>query len=237
MPVIGITCNLDPERGLHTLAAAYVDAVSHSGGIPVLLAPARGLANQKQLDLINGLLLSGGGDLDPLYFGEEPLPGMGTVVPERDHFELALAGLALAGGMPVLGICRGLQVLSVAAGGTVCQDIPLAVPKPLKHSQEAPRWYPTHHITIVEGSILADILGCTRLRVNSFHHQMVGRIPLGWRVTATASDGVIEAVERDTGFALGVQFHPETMFPKEQRMGKLFAALVAAARQFSHSVK
>ena len=126
-PVIGITCNFDPDRGQHLLAADYVNAVSSAGGVPVLLAPAEGMKAREQLELVSGLLLSGGGDLDPLLFGEEPLPGTGNIVPGRDEFELELAGLALGRGMPVLGICRGIQVLNVAARGTVCQDIPLAV--------------------------------------------------------------------------------------------------------------
>lgn len=228
--LIGLTAAFDEEEDCCYLSRPYVDAVVRAGGMPVILPPLPLEMAAVVLDHVRGLLLSGGGDLDPVSFGEEPLPGTGKVSPRRDVFELALARAALIRQVPVLGICRGMQVLNVAAGGTIYQDLGLGVSRPLKHFQEAPRWYGTHHIEIRPGTKLAGIFNVSRLRVNSFHHQAVHRVASGFRVSAVAPDGVIEAIEAEAHpFAVGVQFHPERMWEKEAVFLGLFSALVAAA--------
>lgn len=228
--LIGVTAAFDEEEDRCYLSRLYVDAVVRAGGVPVVLPPLPFEMAATVLDQMRGLLLSGGGDLDPAYFGEEPLSGTGKVSPRRDVFELALARAALIRQVPVLGICRGMQVLNVAAGGTVYQDLVLGVKQPLKHFQEAPRWYGTHHIEIHPGTKLAGIFNVSRLRVNSFHHQAVHRVAPGFRVSAVAPDGVIEAIEAGAHpFGVGVQFHPEGMWEKESVFLGLFTALVAAA--------
>jgi putative glutamine amidotransferase len=187
------------------------------------------------LCLIEGLLLSGGGDVDPYLFGEEPLPVVGEISPDRDRFEIELARRAMAEGMPVLGICRGIQVLNIAAGGTVCQDISLICRTPLKHCQQAPRAYGTHGLRLLPGSELAGALGVQDIRVNSFHHQAVIRLGMGLQATAYAPDGIVEGIEYDKGWVLGVQFHPEEMWELDRRFLNIFKALVDAsnARRFS----
>lgn len=234
-PLIGITCAWNEDEERFYLGRHYVRAVETAGGLPVALpALVREGGVEGLLGVLDGLLLAGGGDLDPFYFGEEPLPVTGEIAPERDRFELALARGALRLGLPVLGICRGLQVLNVAAGGTLYQDLAQAVPRPLKHYQQAPRWYATHGFTVAGGSRLAGIMGAGYRRVNSFHHQAVARVAPGFRATAWAPDGVVEAVEATgPGFALGVQFHPEGMAEQDAGCLALFAALVEAARLFS----
>lgn len=234
MPVIGITCAQEAETGKAYLNRPYYRAVERAGGLPVLLPPLEpevGVAGV--LGLLEGLLLSGGGDLDPVHFGEEPRPGTGEIAPERDAFELALTRAALAAGLPVFGICRGIQVLNVAAGGSLWQDLGEGGKSLLKHMQDAPRWYPTHAVNIAPGSRLGRILGKDRLRVNSLHHQAVREPAAGLRVVARADDGVVEAVEGDgPAFVLGVQFHPECLWEREPLFLNLFAALVEAARQY-----
>lgn len=233
-PIIGITCGNIGSSPRFALSADYVRAVESVGGTPVVLPVLRDEAGVERLvSLVDGVLLSGGGDLDPTVYGEEPLPQNGSIDPERDWFELLLTRKVLARGLPVLGICRGMQVLNVAAGGTVCQDISLEIERPLKHFQDAPRWYPTHSIEVVENTRLARILGERKLKVNSFHHQMVGRRAAGFCVSALSPDGVIEAIESgEGGFVIGVQFHPENLFRRPE-FKRIFSALVEEAAVLS----
>lgn len=229
-PVIGIPTDHTAEGQL-TLPAAYAAVVAEAGGLPVLIpALAEPELTACWLERVDGLLLAGGADVDPNHYGEDPLPRLGRITPERDGAELALVRDALAAGMPILGICRGLQVLCVAAGGTLLQDIPSQVPGALKHRQQAPPWYGTHDVAVEAGTLLARLLGEGPLRVNSFHHQAVDLVPPGFQAAAAAPDGVVEAVEKGDGsFILGVQWHPETMAAYQPRFMALFAGLVEAA--------
>ncbi|MEW6573577.1 MAG: gamma-glutamyl-gamma-aminobutyrate hydrolase family protein [Bacillota bacterium] len=227
--IIGITAAIDEDDERFCLTRHYVNAVTQAGGLPFILPSLSINLAAAILERVQGLILSGGGDLDPSYFGEEPLPATKKIAPRRDAFEIAVARAALVRKIPVLGICRGLQVLNVAAGGKVFQDISLGVYNPLKHFQDAPRWHATHHIEILPGSKLASIFGTLRLRVNSFHHQAVRRLAPVFKATAWASDGVIEAIEAEVHpFAVGVQFHPEGMWENEPVFLKLFSALIAS---------
>jgi putative glutamine amidotransferase len=155
---------------------------------------------------------------------------MGEISPDRDRFEIELARRAMGEGMPVLGICRGIQVMNIAAGGTVSQDISLVVQSPLKHRQQAPRKYGTHGLRLLPGSVLAGALGERDIRVNSIHHQAVARVGVGLRATAYSPDGIVEGLEYEKGWVLGVQFHPEEMWEQDQRFLNIFKALVEAAK-------
>ncbi|HOV79470.1 MAG TPA: gamma-glutamyl-gamma-aminobutyrate hydrolase family protein [Bacillota bacterium] len=227
-PLIGIACSCETNGGRLFLNGSYPSAVAAAGGVPVLLPVLKGF-EADYLALVDGIVLPGGGDLDPFLFGEEPSPLAGEINPGRDSFEIGVARLALERGVPVLGICRGIQVINVAAGGTVCQDISLMTGSPLKHFQAAPRWYPTHGLEIVPGSMLAGMLGGAAIRVNSFHHQAVARVAGGFRVSARSPEGVIEGIEAESGYAVGVQFHPEDMCGLDERFLNIFKSLVDAA--------
>lgn len=231
-PLIGITCAWDEINGRYFLGKMYVEAVEAGGGIPVLLAPPGDSGSLDRLTkAVDGLVLSGGTDMDPVYFGEEPISGVGEICPERDAFELALAGAALASDIPLFGICRGMQVINIAAGGDIYQDINSQLGNPLfKHFQQAPRWHPTHEIKVLPGTSLASILGSGPVRVNSYHHQAVRKVAPGFVVSARSADGVIEAVESPGHlFALGVQCHPEAMWQKHPVFLNLFNKLAEAA--------
>lgn len=232
--VIGITCGHDhAESGRFYVNEPYVRAVEAAGGVPILLPPVARLTEAGAAALlgrIDGLLLPGGYDLDPVHYGEEPLPGQGRIEPLCDALELALVRRALRERLPILGICRGSQALNVAAGGTLYQDIASQRPAGLLHRQAAPVWYPTHRVQVEPGTRLAALMEGIE-RVNTFHHQAVRDVAPGFRVAARASDGLIEAIEAEgEGFALGVQWHPEGMYERDPRYGRVFAALVEAAR-------
>lgn len=241
-PLIGITCSFDSAGpGRIYLPQGYARAVQAAGGIPLPVPSLTANTDLEQLlTTFDGLLFSGGVDVDPVHWGEEPAPSLGTVDPERDTLELALARLALSSRreLPILGICRGIQLLNIAAGGTVVQDlgswsskIRTAVPL-LKHSQDAPDWYGTHQVSLAEHSMLTSIFGCAALRVNSYHHQAVDKVAPGFVVTAAAPDGVIEGIEAPgQRFAVGVQWHPERMWDRDPLEQKLFEAFVRAAHQ------
>ena len=231
-PVVGITCGSVPGGGRLVLDVEYVEALSRAGAVPLVIAP--GLPEEALPEILaslDGLLLSGGPDVDPAHFGEEPLPAMGRIDPGRDAVELPLARLALETGLPILGICRGAQVLNIAAGGDIHQDLPSQLPGYLGHVQQpTPMTYPTHGLAVRDGSLLRAITGTAGFRVNSWHHQAVRKPAPGFTVTATAPDGVVEAIEKPGApFVLGVQFHPESMDKGGSReAGLLFEAFVRA---------
>ena len=214
--------------------AAYVRAVLRAGGIPLILPPLiRPEDAGTVLDCLAGLVLSGGEDVDPTHFNSEPHPALGDVDPVRDAFELALFREAWRRRLPVLAICRGIQLVNVALGGTLWQDIPSERPGGLGHKQAGDRDDRTHPVDLLAGSRLATALGTTRCEVNSFHHQSVRDLAPGLVITATAPDGEIEGLEGIPGAAwlLAVQWHPEEFYAEGEAPDHgLFAALMREAR-------
>jgi len=246
-PVIGITGNYDDSTC--KLGQGYYESVVKAGGVPVILPPTsdKGVL-MNTLDHIDALLLSGGADINPLWCGEEPQPGLHGINQQRDLAELLITQLAYNRQMPILGICRGIQTLAVALGGKVCQDIESGERREergeraaVKHSQDADRSEPTHSIDVAEGSTLFNIYkehmlplqlegAGGRLLVNSFHHQAVSEPGTRFRVVATAKDGVVEAIEStEMKSIVGVQWHPECMGDAGQ---PLFRWLVGEARAY-----
>lgn len=213
----------------------YIDAVVAAGGAPVGIP--LGL-EQEGLDavygIIDGLLLPGGDDVGPERYGHERHDMLGLVDDERDELEIALAQRALRDGLPILGICRGIQVLAVAAGGTLYQDLPTQYASGLLHDvREFGRDHLCHALRIEPRSRLAAAIGCSTSDVNSFHHQAVWDVPAGFVVSARSEDGVIEAIEAvDRPFVVGVQCHPEGIWATTApHFAGLFSAFVEAARE------
>jgi putative glutamine amidotransferase len=244
--VIGVTATLREDiesvagRPLGRFVRAdmdYVEGVAEAGGAPVVLPPvASSRAAESLLDGLDGLLLSGGSDLDPGYYGEEPVQELGVTVPERDAFEMTLLEHALRRGMPIFGICRGMQVLNVALGGTLYQDLPSQMDHMvlLGHRQETPKWRPTHEVEVEGSSKVGQIMGVEELKVNSYHHQGIKDLAKGLVVSAVSPDGVIEAVEfRDFSerWLVGVQWHAEAMRAAGPEHRNLFEAHVYAAER------
>ncbi|NLK08897.1 MAG: gamma-glutamyl-gamma-aminobutyrate hydrolase family protein [Firmicutes bacterium] len=234
-PIIGITCGHTFEgSGRFYVNEPYVRCIEAAGGLPFIIPGLKSAADlDGLLDYIDGLLLPGGVDVAPIHFDEEPIPALGDVNPVWDELELYAARAALHLDLPILGICRGAQLLNVAAGGTLYQDIDSQIPGPLyQHTQKAPNWYPSHSLSVEEGTLLAEIFGSGDVRVNSFHHQSIKEPARGFEATARSSDGIIEAVEsRMNSFVLGVQWHPEHMVGYYPRQMKLFTSFIDAAMQ------
>lgn len=237
-PLIGVTANF--SEGQLQLAPGYFRSVEAAGGIPVIIAPKR-MPNANMsllLDRIDGLLLSGGADINPILVGEDPVPALHGINTERDLFELTLTRLAYNRQIPMLGICRGIQVLAVALGGTIMQDIATSLPHTqlIKHSQDADRATATHFVEAVEGSRIAELLG-KRFAVNSFHHQAVGQCGPRFRITAQSADGVIEAIEStEMKSIIGVQWHPECFIAEgDTCMMPLFQQFVNDASEFAQA--
>jgi putative glutamine amidotransferase len=231
-PAIGITIGYDDRRAsLHALREDYIRSVEKAGGLPLVLAPGLPGDAAELLDKVDALLLSGGSDIDPSLYGETPHPKLGTVIRQRDEFELGLTREALATDRPILAICRGHQVLNVACGGTLVQDIPSEVAGGSDHDARSERWERAHDVRILPNTRLRAILGRETVAVNSFHHQAVERLGRELVVSAYSSgDQVIEAIEMPhKSFVLGVQWHPESFWNRPDGFGALFEALVASA--------
>ena len=229
-PLIGITTYVEEASWGHWVAPAalipfaYVRAVERAGGRPLLVPPAEDGIDET-LDSLDGLIFSGGSDLDPKTYGADPHPETTGIVPERDEFELTLLEAALARDMPVLAVCRGSQVLNVARGGDLVQHLPDVVGDE-KH-KHTPGVFADHDVAVEPGTRLGRLLG-EHAPVKSHHHQGFGRLGAGLREAARADDGTIEAIEHtEQRFALGVLWHPEA----GEDM-KLFEALVAEARAY-----
>lgn len=235
-PRIAVLCNFRDGDGTFSKCQVvnqpYLDRVEDAGAIPLPVPDTADERIRALLELADGLLVTGGSDVDPRAYGLQPHAKLGSVNPRRDHLDRVALQFALARpGMPILGICRGIQSLNVVAGGTLVQDVASEVEGALKHSQSAPGWHPTHDLTVTEDSLLHEILGSERVAVNSFHHQAVAEVAEGFRAVAHSDDGVVEAIERDAGaFCLGLQSHPELMAPRDQRIARVFERFVAACR-------
>lgn len=234
-PVIGINCAFyDDEESilkkkLH-IYKPYIEAVENNGGIPVLLPIVSDeTIIDDYLKIIHGLLMTGGGGLHPKFAGVDPLPGLEQQNPVRHRFDLRLVKRAMELDIPVLGICRGHQTVNEAAGGTLKQSIKGLTT--LEHFQKEPRDTCVHSVTVKEGTLLAGILGETRIMVNSLHRQVVDRPAPGFVASARAEDGLIEAVEsKQHTFVLGVQFHPETLVHKYPLHNSIYVRFIQAAR-------
>lgn len=232
-PLVALTSGLDLQAGPFgkprvTVYSAYLDALQPLGLAPVLVTPAHSIgAVEALLAACDGLVLSGGGDIDPIHFGQAPSPHLDYVLPARDAVEFAALRIALDRGIPVLGICRGCQVMNVHLGGTLYQDLNTDRPGSAGHRQDT--WTDrVHQIGITEGSRLHMAIGSSKLKVNTFHHQAIDAVAPSLDVTAIADDGVIEAVEvRDHPWAVAVQWHPErheASAPDTDPDRRLFAA-------------
>ena len=235
-PVIGISGNF--RDGDCTLAQAYYMSVVEAGGTPVVIPSYDDeKALVSLLDTLDGIVLSGGADIDPDYLAEEPLDCV-SVNPRRDLQELTLVRLAADRQIPILGICRGIQILTAALGGKLYQDIKTQHDRPcIEHSQTIARGLPSHDVQLEKDSLLYSFFGKETLAVNSFHHQAVKEVPAGFRVTAVAPDGIIEGME-STAFRpiLGVQWHPECFLLENDRtMMPIFEWLIAQASLFRHA--
>jgi putative glutamine amidotransferase len=233
-PLIGVTMSVSidqhPERAY--VNATYVRAVQEAGGVPVLLPPQLDAASRQALwHRIDGLLLTGGGDIDPSRFAADRHPTVMEVSPARDALEIGLTVRAIEEAVPLFAICRGVQVLNVALGGTLWQDIPSEVGMDIAHSQQGPRDRPTHVVSIMRDAQLAAIVGATELPVNSMHHQALRDLGRGLGAVAWAPDGVVEAVELPAGRApvIGVQWHPEELVRHDAAARALFRSLIEAA--------
>jgi putative glutamine amidotransferase len=214
---------------------AYIRSVISAGGLPVLFPYAESDDLEALISHIDGLLLTGGGDVDPWFFAELPHPCLGRVNKVRDEVEIALCKLALGNNIPVLGICRGIQIMNTAAGGSLYQDLKSQWENAglHEHTQTIPDWQPSHRVSIEERSILHEITNKITIPVNSLHHQAIKETVYPFRTVAKADDGVIEAIESDEhSFCLGVQWHPERM-PDDFYSQNIFAEFIRACRENS----
>jgi putative glutamine amidotransferase len=227
-PIVGITTYNRSQAGEYYLNGAYIDAVQAAGGIPILLPPNQ-LDPARIFDAVDGLIFSGGGDINPELYGGCIDRTVYAISAERDNFELGLAKLAFKADIPVLGICRGMQILNVASGGSLVIHVPDAYGEEVSHRQGNPARAIEHSIEIDPNSRLAKIMGTTSTTVVSLHHQAVRKVTSDWRIVAKASDTLVEAMEYENHpWMVAVQWHPE-MSPKCLVNSRIFRTFVQAA--------
>jgi putative glutamine amidotransferase len=239
-PLIGITCSrviggawglYSPGDFMDYTFDDYSHAIQYCGGAPVLIPVAQNKETLLTiLERLDGLLLSGGPDINPRFYGEEPLEGLGEIDEGLDRMELEAARLAFQKELPTLAICRGIQVLNVSLGGTLYQDISTQVKESINHSQKADKSINTHSIRIEEKTLLHNIFKRREIWVNGKHHQAIKDLAPGLIISAKAKDGIIEAMEHPKKkFILGVQWHPEGTWKEDLYSKKLFRAFVQAS--------
>lgn len=233
-PLIGLT----PSHDIHTddisMRSTYLNAVKHAGGIPIVLPlEAENEDLQQFVSLLDGILFTGGPDVHPFLFGEETHAHCGEVSAKRDSLELALLRLAMEKKMPILGICRGIQLINIGLGGTIYQDIPIQFHQnfPVAHKQPFSYSIPSHTVSVVSETKLAEICQSPKIRVNSMHHQAVKDPAPGCIVSGIGPEGLTEALEMpDYPFLVGVQWHPEHLWKEDPAASNLFIQFIKACR-------
>lgn len=227
-PVIGLT--MHPVEGKKEINNTYIQAIKKAGGTPICLPVINDENVEQILDIVDGIVSIGGYDINPLLFGEEPHYKLGVVIDERDKSDMLIMKRAFERQLPILGICRGEQVMNVAFGGTLFQDIDTQVENILKHTQVSLRHEVTHTV-VLEQSKLQQIVGASSILTNSFHHQAVAQVADGFIVNARAKDGVIEGIEHPTHpYCIGVQWHPEGL-ENDAPSDKLFKSFIDASTE------
>ncbi len=232
-PLIGISTNIDSKR--IAVNTAYVQSVILSGGIPYMIPVTDNVEVLRQIvSRLDGIVFTGGEDIQPHYYGDTPHDKLEEVSPARDTFELMLMKMATDRNIPTLGICRGLQLMNIAFGGTLYQDLPSQHPSTINHRQENPGTIPTHTVSVVKGSKLAEVIKQEELQVNTFHHQAIKKLAPGFKAVAWSPDSVIEAIEAyPVRSIMGVQFHPEIFTAAgDTTMCRLFRFLINKADTF-----
>jgi putative glutamine amidotransferase len=231
-PIIGLTPQYDYERNRVWIGPNYLGAIKAAGGVPILL-PLQ--ADKEELEaagkVCDGFLFTGGPDIDPFRFGEETVSQCGVVIPERDKMEEELFQTVVESGKPILGICRGIQVLNVFLGGTLYQDIPAQFPSDLSiaHSQLSGNSVLSHSVLIKKGTLLSEILSKDYIKVNSFHHQGIKNLAPALQTAGVSLDSLIEALYLpEHKFFLGVQWHPEHLYSSNEDAFKVFRAFINA---------
>lgn len=233
-PVIGLSCSYDKDETQYRifLNHSYLDAIRHFGGIPLVL-PSEGSEEEIRYltSLCDGVLLTGGMDVEPALFGEEKWNDTVSTTPERDQREFLICKLASERHLPIFGICRGIQIMNVYFGGTLYQDIPSQAPSEVTHSMAPPDHRCCHNCITAPGSPLATLTGKDTFGVNSHHHQAVKDVAPGFAVMGRCEDGIIEAIWNPAEkFVWGVQWHPETIWDIEDSSALLFRAFIDACK-------
>lgn len=213
-PIIGIVPSINEEEGLYYLHEDNITAIREAGGIPIIIP--YGNEGQQVIDIIDGLYLTGGFDIDPTFFEEEPHPNLGKINRLRDEFEIDIIKNIRKVKKPILAVCRGCQILNIAIGGDMYQDINEQIKTPLlQHQQNAIKSHASHFVHVVEGSLLHNLVGTNKIKVNSRHHQANRTLGKHLITSGTSSDGIIEAIESGNDpFVLGLQWHPENLAVK-----------------------
>ena len=230
-PIIGVFVDIDSE-GKHSLMKSYINAISRSGGIPIIL-PSLSLDEDMLtlVDICDGFCFTGGVDIHPKYYGEEVKETCGEIHDPRDVYEMTAFPHVFKSGKPIIGICRGAQLLNIALGGSLYQDLPTEYPSELQHRQTAPRDEVAHSVEIASPSPLFDIIGEGSMMVNTFHHQAIKRLADGLCPMAYAPDGLIEAVYHASHpYLRAYQWHPEALYETESASVKIFDNFIAAAK-------
>ena len=240
-PVIGVTPLVDAQRESYWMLPGYFEGILEAGGVPVMLPLSDDVeVLGRALDACDGLLIAGGQDVSPEVYGEaspEAVALVGETCPERDRMEAVLLEAAVARDLPMLGICRGIQVINALLGGTLWQDLPAQRPSGIEHHGTPPYDVPVHTVEVAAGTPLAAAIGAGEHAVNSYHHQAVRELALGLEAMAVSPDGLVEALWRpESSFLWAVQWHPEFAHRVDEASRRIFSAFVEAAGKFLKKV-